>query len=97
MIVITATFQAKAGKEKELEEAFKVMIPLVRDEIGVIVYTLHRAKENPGRFFFYEQYRDKDAVDYHVSTPHVKGLSKKITELLAEPPVIEFFEKIEGI
>ena len=97
MFVVTALFQAKTGKEKELEEAFKAIFPLVAQEAGVKTYVLHRSTGIPGRFFFYEQYQDKEAFDYHGGTPYFKDLFGKIKELLADPPAIDFLEEVDAI
>ena len=97
MLVITASFEAQEGKEAEVEQAFRGMFPLVRDEAGLITYILHRAAHNPRRFFFYEQYKDKEAFDYHSSTPHFQALFGKIKTLVAGEPVVEFFEELESI
>jgi quinol monooxygenase YgiN len=97
MIVVTAQFQAKKGKEEELEQAFKSIIPLVQNETGVSVYKLHRVSNAPGKFFFYEQYKDKEAFDHHASTPYFKELFAKVKGLVADPPVLEFLEEIESI
>ncbi len=97
MIVVTAAFQAMEGKEEALEQAFRAMFPLVRTEAGVITYILHRSTNNPGRFFFYEQYKDKEAFDYHGKTPYFKDLMVKVKDLVKGPPVVEFYEEVEGI
>ncbi len=97
MIIITARFQAKPGKEEELKQTLKSIFPLVKNESGVITYALHRVAKNPGTFLFYERYADKEAFDYHGTTPYFKDLSEKIKELLAEKPKLEFLEAIDGI
>jgi quinol monooxygenase YgiN len=97
MIVVTASFQAKEGKEEELEQAFRAMFPLVRTEAGVITYILHRSTDNRGKFFFYEQYKDKDAFDYHGATPYFKDLIVKVKDLVTGPPAVGFYEEVEAI
>ena len=97
MLVVTASFEAVEGREEELEKAFSAMFPLVRSEPGVITYILHRSTGNKGKFFFYEEYKDKEAFDYHGATPYFKDLFMKIKDLVKAPAVVEFYEMVEGI
>jgi quinol monooxygenase YgiN len=97
MFVITAQFQAKAGKEEELEQTLKGIFPFVQKEAGSNAYILHRVTNTPGKLFFYEQYKDKEAFDYHSSTPHFKELFGKVEGLIAGPPVVEFLEEVASI
>lgn len=97
MIVLTAFFQVKKGKEKEFEQAFEAVFPLVRSEPGAVTYFLHRSTEEPGKFFLYEQYRDRDALDYHGKTPHFADLTKKVRDLVTSPPALELYEERGGI
>jgi quinol monooxygenase YgiN len=97
MIVITATFKAKAGQEQELEAAIQALVPNVQNEEGTLVYTVHKAKADPAQFFFYEMYRDKAALDFHGSTPYFKEFSGKIAGLLEAKPQIAMFEDIASI
>ena len=46
-----------------------------RKEAGCLRFDLLRDNEKPNRFFFYEIYDDKAAVDVHKATPHFKAWS----------------------
>ena len=97
MMVVSAFFQAKEGKESELEQAFRGMFPLVGKETGLVTYSLNRSTANPGRFFFFERYKDKEAFDFHGSTPYFKALFGKLKDLTAGAPLVEFYEQIDII
>jgi len=97
MIIINAIIEAKTGKEEELENVLRAMIPLVQEEDGAVVYTLHRSRNAKGKYFFYEKYKDQDAVDYHCSTHYFKDLIDKFSDLLASEPIVDTFEEIDGI
>lgn len=97
MIVLTASFKAKTGQEKELEEALKTMIPKVQEEEGTLMYTIHKAKGDAGQFMFYEMYKDKAALDFHSTTPYFKEFSGKIAGLLEGKPQIAIYEDIASI
>jgi autoinducer 2-degrading protein len=60
-------------KEDRLEEFLQVMMVDVegsRQEPGCLRFDLLRASSN--KFFFYEAYINKDAVDFHKTQPHYK-------------------------
>jgi len=97
MIVIVATMKAKEGQEMELEEILKGMIANVQPEEGVRMYTLHRAKDDPGKFLFYEMYKDKVALDFHGSQPYFKDFGRNISGLVVERPKIDVYEDIISI
>jgi len=94
MIVVVAVLKTQAGKEKEMEDALRGMIPKVQSEEGTLAYILHRAQNEPGTFLFYEKYKDKAAFDHHGSTPHIQELFGKIGPLLAGEPSIEMYEEL---
>jgi quinol monooxygenase YgiN len=97
MIFITAVFQALPGKENELEQVLAAMIPKVQNEPGALIYALHRNDTTPGRFFFYERYRDQAALTAHGSTPYFKALLDTVKPLLAAPPVVEQLSHVAAI
>jgi quinol monooxygenase YgiN len=97
MIVFTATLKAKPGKEKELEDALVHMVSEVQNEEGALVYILHRVKDTPGLFTFYEKYKDQSAWEFHDLTPHMNALLKKLEFLLDEEIKITHFEEIASI
>ncbi|HVN72626.1 MAG TPA: putative quinol monooxygenase [Desulfomonilia bacterium] len=97
MIVVVAVLKAKQGKEEEMEEALRWIIPQVDSEEGTLKYVLHRAKKDAGKFLIYENYRDKDAFNKHSSTPYFAELFGKIAPLLEGDPSIEIYEDIASI
>lgn len=97
MIVLTAVIQAKPGKEQELQSLLTSLFPQVKQEEGVIEYRLHTSKSVPGKFFFYEKYQDKQAMDRHASTPYLKDAFRKFDGLVSEKPQVELFEEIASI
>lgn len=97
MIVISAVLNAKRGKEVELEQLLKTLFNHVKQENGVVEYVLHRGQKDPGKFFFYEKYKDQQAVDFHMSTAYLKETFEKYEELLSKPSEVEFYENIATI
>ena len=97
MLVVVAIMKAKVGREQELENALRGMIPKVETEEGTLVYTLHRAKKEQGKFLVYEKYRNKEALTQHSSTPYFTELFAKIGSMLDGAPAIDMYEDLSGI
>lgn len=97
MLVITARFQAKPGRESDLEAALRALIPSVGTEEGVLEYALHRSPTDAGTFFFFERYRDQAAIDHHNGTPYLAALIAQVPELCAAAPVITVYEPLVSI
>ena len=56
IITVTATFQARPGKAKELHEALIGLLAPTRKEAGCINYDLHSSPEDPAKFLFHENW-----------------------------------------
>jgi quinol monooxygenase YgiN len=93
-IVIFARMKAKAGREKELEAAFREMITKVRSEPGCEQYILHRALKDPTQFAFFEVYKDKEALDFHGKTPHMTELRGKLGDMI-ESTTLDIMTEID--
>jgi quinol monooxygenase YgiN len=68
--VVAATWLAKEGEEKRVEETIVKMTPLSRAEEGNLFYQAQVNPEDPRTFFLYEQYVDEAAYEAHKATPH---------------------------
>lgn len=97
MIVLAAVIQAKPGKEEELKTLLTSLFPKVKQEEGVMHYALHSAQSVPGKFFFYEKYKDKHAFDYHMNTSYLQEVFKQFDSLLVGEPLVELYEPIASI
>jgi quinol monooxygenase YgiN len=84
MIVLAVTWQAKPGHETEVAELFRKLTQASRKEPGCLMYQVHRHKENPARFFIYEQYKDDAALDAHRQMPHFLEYARKQLAPIAE-------------
>jgi len=97
MLTIKAIFVAKKGHEQELEAECRNMVAQVQAETGVAVYALHRAVDNPAKFFFYERYANQAVIDAHANTPHLQAFLKKLEKMTDGEPDIEIYEDVTAI
>src|SRR3954468_9146136 len=84
-ITTIARLKAKPGAEARLEELLRSLIEPTRAESGCIDYTMHRALEEPGVYYFYDNWRSQDDLDAHFQTPHMKRVIQTAPDVLAEP------------
>ncbi len=97
MIVVNATIEALPGKEKEVEQTLRALIPQVQKEERTLIYDLHRSTNNPACFFFYECYPDMEAFEAHSAQPYLQELGGKLEGLLKKEPFVDSFELIDRI
>jgi quinol monooxygenase YgiN len=97
MIVLVATYVAKAGKGDEVAAGLRRMAPLVQQhEPGCVLYQANRSRENADQFLLYEVYRDQAAVEAHRETPHFKEIIEGAVVPLLESRVRAFYEPVIG-
>jgi quinol monooxygenase YgiN len=89
-LALLALLEAKAGKEKELEDFLKSALPLAQQETGTT--TWYALKLGAGRFGIFDTFKSEDGRNAHLTGPIAKALMAKAHELLAKPPQIEKVE-----
>jgi quinol monooxygenase YgiN len=83
-LIIVAELAAKPGREAELRAELISMLAPSRAEPGCVLYQLHEDPASPGKFVFYEIWKDDAAFEFHTQTAHFKGLGPKIGPLQAD-------------
>ncbi len=91
---VVATFQAKPGKEAELQKALTSLIAPTRKEAGCLNYDLHVSREDPAKFLFHENWTSKAHLDAHLQNTHIQVLLPRLDELCVGMPEIKLWEKI---
>jgi quinol monooxygenase YgiN len=71
LLTVIAYMKAAPGKEAELKAALEALIEPTSKEAGYVNYDLHQAVDDPGTFFFYENWESGDDLDQHLSAPHL--------------------------
>lgn len=89
-LALLGLLEAKAGKEKELEEFLKSALPLAQREAGTTSW--YALKMGPGRFGIFDTFKDDAGRNAHLNGEIAKALFAKADELLAKPPQIEQVE-----
>jgi len=82
LLTVIAYMKAAPGKEAELREGLEALIEPTSQEAGYVNYDLHESVEDPGTFFFYENWESAEHLDAHLATPHLVDFAARIPELL---------------
>lgn len=93
-ITVVATFEARPGKELELRNALIGLVAPTRQEAGCLNYDLHILPDNPAKFLFHENWKDKAALEAHMQTAHLQALLPRVGELCLQPPEILVWDRI---
>jgi len=93
MLTVVATIVAKPGFEAQVRQELLKMVAPTRLEDGCINYDMHQGLTDPCRFVFYENWRDKAALDVHLQTPHLVAWRafEHASGALAAPVAIELY------
>ncbi len=84
LLTVIAYMKAAPGKESQLRSALEALVGPTSQEKGYVNYDLHEAVDEPGTFFFYENWESAEALDTHLAAPHLVDFSARIPDLLAE-------------
>jgi quinol monooxygenase YgiN len=84
---ILVVLEAKAGKEKELEDFLKSALPLAQAEPKTVRW--YALKLDRSRFGIFDTFADAAGRDAHLAGDIAKALFAKADELLAKPPAID--------
>ena len=95
MFVVAAQYTIKEGKEQDVINVLKKMIPISRKEPGCKFYSVNQAPDNPRKLLLYEQYVDKSGYEAHMATDAFKeNILGKVVPML-ESRVRDFYETVE--
>lgn len=95
--VIIAKITAAEGKRDQVIAAFQPMLEHVRQaEGGTEVYVLHTDDKHADVVWFYELYRDGDAVATHSGSDVMAAVGKQLGGLLAGRPEISRLTPLAG-
>jgi quinol monooxygenase YgiN len=72
MYAIAVRYYTQEGKDDEVAEILRMMIPISLAEPGCHAYAINRSKTDPRQFLLYEQYTDEAAFAAHAASEPVK-------------------------
>lgn len=87
-ISLIAKLTAADGRSADLESALAGVVAAAADEDGLEVYSAHSSNDEPGVFYFFELYRDGDALAVHGKSDAMKAAMAAIGACLGGRPEI---------
>jgi quinol monooxygenase YgiN len=73
-LVMTAFWKAKPHEAEAVAGIFRKFMPQALIDPTVQAFSVHRSKDDPSEFFFYEVFEDEDAFEARQKTPHYEDL-----------------------
>ena len=95
MYVVIARYYTQEGKQDEVLEILRQVVPLSRAEEGNRAYTVNQSVYDPRTIVLYEQYVDEAAFQFHAARPEFTELVRGRVWPLLESRQREIFTLIE--
>ena len=92
MLIITGRAVIPESNRKSFLEIGKTQVSHSLRETGCISYSFHEDAMSPGSFFFFEEWADRAAVDFHFAQPYCIEFIGKARELASTPPEIRVYD-----
>ena len=83
-LILYAEFTAKPGSESQVETLIAGLAEKVRREPGNAEFTVYRERDNPRKFFVFEQYLDEASFETHISAEYGVVFNQQLSSLIEE-------------
>jgi quinol monooxygenase YgiN len=83
-MILYAEFTAKPGSETEVGRLISGLAEDVRREPGNTEFTVYRERDNPRKFFVFEQYLDEASFEAHISAQYGVIFNERLSSLIEE-------------
>ena len=83
-MILYAEFTAKPGSDSQVETLISGLAEQVRREPGNTEFTVYRERDNPRKFFVFEQYLDEASFDAHISAEYGLVFNQQLSGLIEE-------------
>jgi quinol monooxygenase YgiN len=83
-VILYAEFTAKPGSESQVEMLISGLAMKVRREPGNTEFTVYRERDNPRKFFVFEQYMDGASFEAHISAEYGVIFNQQLSRLIEE-------------
>jgi quinol monooxygenase YgiN len=87
---LLAFFTVKEGQREAFIKLMQEVIENSRKEPGAVDYRSYQSPDSPLQFVNFEVFKDKEAFDAHLNTPHVKKALEAFKEILAKDVEVKF-------
>jgi len=88
VLLVIGRVRCEAESREELIRICTRMQDESRREDGCLRYGFFAAVEDPLSFVAVEEWRDREALDRHFATPHLREFSRHLLEIVPAPPEV---------
>ena len=96
MIIITGKANVSDSNRAAFQAVAERQVTNSRREAGCVSYAYYEDSMARGTFFFYEEWADQKAVDFHFVQPYCLEFIAKARELASSPPEIKIHPVFSG-
>ena len=82
-LINVAHFRARQGKGQALGSALLALVDASRSEAGNLQYDICQSHDDPDTWLVFEQWRSRQAFDFHMATPYVTQFLAAVPDLCA--------------
>jgi quinol monooxygenase YgiN len=90
MIVVVGRVRTDVDKRDALVRVGQAVAKASRAESGCISYRLYEDTEIENDFVFVEEWENKEALQLHFATPHIRDFMQAIPATIVAPPDVKF-------
>jgi quinol monooxygenase YgiN len=90
--IISARIFIKPEKVADFIAATQSLLEASRAEAGNVSYSLFQDPQDASKFFFFEEWKNQEAVDFHFATDHFKKFGETLNECASQPAVITIYD-----
>ena len=95
-VAVIAKLTAAPGKRDEVVAALSGVADAVNDEPGTEVYALHFDAGDQDVVWFFELYRDNDALSAHAGSAAMKAAGPELGQLLGGPAELHLLQPVRA-
>ena len=95
-VALIAKMTAKEGRRDELVQVLRGVVEAVEQEDGTLIYAMNVSTTAPNEVWFYELYRDNDALMAHGGSEAMKQAGPALGQLLDGKAELYFLEPVTG-
>jgi len=83
-VILYAEFTAKPGFESQVQKLISELAEKVRQERGNTEFTVYRERDNPRKFFVFEEYLDEASFEAHIAAEYGAVFNHHLSSLIEE-------------
>jgi quinol monooxygenase YgiN len=83
-VIQYAEFTAKPCLESQVQELKSDLAEKVRQERGNTEFTVYRERDNPRKFFVFEEYVDEASFEAHIDAEYGAVFNRQLSSLIEE-------------